>query len=68
MRVKERMETINKAAMIVRDATGHDEFTLDDLRHHINLDQCKTTVKDGKVYVPMSYIEKLIYNLGRMRY
>ena len=68
MRVEERMETINKAAMIVRDATGHDEFTLDDLRRHIDSDQCKVTVENGKAYVPMSYIGKLIYNLGRMRY
>lgn len=68
MVAKERWETINEAARIIRDATGHDDFTLNDLRYHIGSDQCDVKVRLGKAYVKMSYVEGLIYSLGKMNY
>lgn len=62
------MVTINQAAKRIRKATGHDEFTVDNLRDHVESDHQQTVLINGKVYLNRSYIEKLIYALGQAGY
>ena len=57
-------ETIYQASERIRLATGHKEFTTDNLRSHIESDGCATKTINGKVYVNTLYVDKLIYRLG----
>lgn len=68
MAILGRWETIYQAARIIRHATGHDEFTVSDLRHHMDYDKYEPKTEHGTVYVDAAYVEKLLYKMGLANY